>query len=280
VVGSVRYYLPPWISVRDSWSQNVEVLKPPYGTRPIIAEVYDNEPVSLTLEATGIAESTGKARQVLDWMAELRSQLRGRTFSLYLFNDRGYETCALTGNEQNIPLGRLTFLDTTIGIISETSSEAALPTLDFPSGYDNEYPYAHLVGRPDGEASTGGGISVIQAPRQTPGGHFPGPLYAVTAAGDEQRFTVGGGEGSQWTLDQLQITSAGIGDASGPTTIVLSTTPIGVSGTSTQATVSSAQKFSTVAISGITVTAGTTLYAYATAAGGHTDVQFAFQLKG
>lgn len=280
VIGAVRYYLPPWIAVRDSWGQNVEVLRPPYGTRPIIAEVYDNEPVHITLEAVRPATGSAKTRQVLDWMAELRSQLRGRTFSLYLFNDRGYDTCALTNNEQSIPLGRLTYMETTIDIVSESVMSSDLPTLDFPGGYDSSYPYAHLVGRPDGESSSGGGISVIQAPRQTPAGHFPGPLYAPSVLGEEQRFTVGGAAGSQWVLDQLQITSAGTNDASDDTTIVITTAPIGTSAPSLQATVAPGQKFSSVATGAITVTAGSTLYAYATAGGGHNDVQFSFQLRG
>ncbi len=280
VVGAVRYYLPPWIAITDSWAQTVDVLRPVYGSRPIIADIYDNEPVTLSLEATGIAQGAGKTRQILDWMEELRSQLRGRTFSLYLFNDRGYDVCALSSNQQNIPLGRLASLTTSIEIISESSSNATLPTLDFPTGYDNEYPYAHLVGRPDGDASSGGGVSVIQAPRQTPGGQFPGGVYETTANGSEQRFVVGGQAGSQWVLDQFQITSAGNNDASGDTTVTISTASVSGGGSSLQATVTPSQKFSSVVTGNIIVTAGSTLYVYTSAAGGHSDVQYSFQLKG
>lgn len=280
VIGADRYYLPPWISLRDTWSQNVEVLRPPYANRPIIAEVYDNEPIGISLEAIGLPSGSGKVRKVLDWMALMRAQLRGRTFSLYLFNDRGYEVCALSGDSQEIPLGRLTHFATSLDLISETPMSASLPTLDFPGGYENDYPYAHLVGRPDGESSSGGGISVIQQPRQTPSGVFTGGQYEETNPGSEHVYVVGGSVGSVWTVDQIQVSSALNFDASANTTVVVSTTPKGVAGSELSVILGAAETATGAESGGFPVTAGSNLYVYIDTAGGHSDVQYQLQLRG
>lgn len=121
---------------------------------------------------------------------------------------------------------------------------------------------------------------MIQSPRQVMDGIFSGGQYVATDPGNEHVFTVGGSPGSVWTLESLQITSAGNFDAAGQTDVVISTTPMGVAGPEILATVA-ANKTSSVRASGsLPVTAGSDVYVYLDDGGGHTDVQYSFQLRG
>lgn len=278
VYGGVKYWLPPSLTLSDGWSQDVELISPPYTSRAIIAEVNDNQGVRLNLTIRG-ADACYNERQVLDWMEELRTQFRGKTFSLYLFNDRGYERCALDGSDLNIPLGLMRRREGSLSIVSEDVMTTNLETLTFPGGYENDYPYAHLVGRPEGDASGGGPVIVSQPSMQIMKGTFLGGVESVTEAGDEQRFVVGGSPGSLWSLEAVQISSAETFNATGTTQIVVKPQPVGTPSAQIFASVSALEKFSAEGVGNISVAAGSTVYAYATQAGGHQNVQFHFRLK-
>lgn len=283
VYGATRYYIPPSISVSDSWGQDVEVLSSPYQNQAFITEVHDNQPVRLSLDPMAPVRQNSTSREVLDWMYEIRNQLRGKTFALYLFSDRGYRKCAMESCDLDIPRTTLVQRSCSIQIVAEEMMTTALQELTFPNGYDVDYPYAHVVGRPLGESSGGGPIPVTVNPYQTPSGFFSGVQASVTPVGEDQSFVVGGGPTSLWTLESVQITGADYTDAIDDTVVTISILPY--DGVNPVPEISSriepGQKFGTVSGSLSTpIPAGTRIYARVSEAGEHSDVQFTILLKG
>lgn len=283
VYGSTRYYLPPSISISDSWGQSIEVISPKYTSRAIIAEIHDNQPVKLSLDAKTNVRSDSTQREVLDWFYEIRTQFRARKFALYLFHDRAYQVCALESSDFTIDRKPLLAKNVSLQITSEGLMTAAVESLTFPNGYDIDYPYAHLVGRPLGDADDTGVVPVMTTPFQTPSGQFSGVIESESAEGDEQSVVIGGSTSSRWLLDSIQITAADNTTATDDTIISASLEPYdaGNPPASVSSTITSAQKFGDKSLAmGTELVAGNRIYVRVAQGGGHSNVQYTIHLKG
>jgi hypothetical protein len=281
VIGGVTWWLPPWVDVDSTRGQSVELISVPQSSTAIITSVQPNQGTHLNLVVSGM-RAPHTQEDVLYWFEEMWDALSGpeKVFDLFIFSDRAWRGCALETQRDRIGLDPLVLIEnTSLSIVCPYSKPDTNAQLTF-TDYESEYPYANLVGRPRGSAVTpGGGTPLLQSSYQTPGGHFPGG-DVVTPTGQEIRVTVGGTTGSQWTLEKLQVVSADPTDATGTTTVRVSTVPIGtVGGSQINATVGSTAYFGSPASGSIAVTAGSTLYVYIPTTGGHANVQFTLWLK-
>lgn len=282
VIGGVTWWLPPWVEVESDRSQHVELISVPQSSTALITSVQPNLGTRLSLQVSGI-RAPNTQEDVLYWFEEMWDAVSGpgKVFDLFIFSDRAWRGCALESQRDKIGLDPLVLIDnTSLSIVCPYGKPDTNAQLTF-SDYNAEYPYASLVGRPRGSAVTpGGGTPVLQSSYQTLSGHFPGGQASATPEGQEVRLTVGGGAGSQWRMEKLQVVWADQEDATGTTTVRASTVAIGAGGGSQiNATVSSTSYFGSVASGSITVTAGSTIYVYIPTAGGHANVQFQLWLK-
>jgi hypothetical protein len=279
VYGSTRFYLPPWVSARVSRSQFIDLQSVPRTNRAVITRVDKNQGTLIALDCSGVVPHSSQA-EVIAWLEQIWEELSGKVFKLFLWSDRGWEECALDTHEHEIGLDPLCVLQgLTLSIRSANSAPTTSQQLVF-TDYANEYPYAALVGRPAGVAATPGVLRPVTEPSQANyGGTFHGVLGAASVAGEEHVFRVGGSAGSSWRVRGIQITSAELPVASATTTIRLSTQPIGGADPQTlDVSVASDETFSDVSPASILVTEGDALYVYATAGGGHQNLQYRFLL--
>ena len=279
--GATRYYLPPHTTATIRQGQTVTTVSPAQSDQFLITELRCNQGTRITLSASGNPSSPGQAN-VLAWLAAMWSSLKGKTFALNLWSDRGWATCALETMEHAVDLEPMIFLrDVELEIIAEEAEPSAGVQVTFDD-YNAEYPYAAEVGLPAGYAADPGGgfVVVVQAAQQSFAGVFTGVVGAETVAGEEHRFTVGGAAGSKWRLKGAQVVSANPALSTNATTVNVSTQPVDGSGgyTLTQSVANGAHS-GAVAAGNIQVTAGAVLYAFVENAGGHADVVIRFWLE-
>ena len=281
VFGATQFWLPPWITADFTRSQKVEVHTVPQTNQQFITSVRPNLGTKISLTASGVKPGELSQASVLAWFEEIWSYLSGedKTFDLFVFSDRAWSGCALETQSESIGLEPLIVLNgAKLDIVCPHTSPDTSKQLTF-SDYNSEYPYAKLVGRPLGDAADPGTVTpIIQPSLQTLNGIFtyqPGN----TVAGHEHRFTVGGSAGSAWVLEALQVTWSDPNDASGNTTVRVSTAGVGGSGAAINATVNAGEFFSMESNGSITVAAGDTLHVFIPSAGGHQNIQYAFRLR-
>lgn len=282
VFGATQFYLPPWVDVSTTRTQKVETHTPPQTNQTFITSVRPSLGTKIQLSVSGVVKGEESQESILRWFEEMWFYLSGedKVFDLYIFSDRAWSGCAL--ESQSDKIGReplITLNDSQLDIFCPFSKPDLTKQLIF-SNYNTEYPYANLVGRPLGNAAIPGTvIPVMQPSFQTLPGVFPGQASAVTVAGQEHKFTVGGGAGTQWLLESIQVTWADPIDATGETDITVSTEGVGGLGEALTATVAAGEYFGAEEAGGITVTAGDSIFVFATAAGGHQNAQYVVRLK-
>lgn len=279
--GATLFYLPPWITADFTRSQKVEVHTVPQTNQQLITSVRPNLGTKISLTASGVKPGQLSQASVLAWFEEIWSHLSGedKTFDLFIFSDRAWSGCALETQNESVGLEPLIVLkDARLDIVCPNTSPDTSKQLTF-GDYNSEYPYSSLVGRPLGDAVVPGTVTPIMQPsRQTLSGTFPWQ-QAATTAGQEHRFTVGGSDGSQWILESVQITWSDPGDATGDTTVRVSTAGVGGAGAALNATVAAGEVFSLETAGSISVTAGDPLFVFIPTAGGHQNIQYAFRLR-
>jgi hypothetical protein len=278
--GGTRLYLPPWVTVKQSRKQNVEMISVPQTNSAVITSVRANQGTSLSLVCSGFKSERDQA-VVLSWIEELWKGLSEKTFNLFIWSDRAWRDCALETYDHEQDLKPMTGLfNLELGIVCPNSSPDTSMQLSF-TDYANEYPYSHLAGRPVGMAVEPGTlIPEVEPAVQDQCGIFVGVCDAATAEGEEHRFRGGGSLGAQWRIEGIQVTSAEPDGATGTTTLRVSTAPIGSAGSNLDCTVSQTSRFGAENSAGaITVTTGVTLYVFIPSAGGHQNVQYRVRLR-
>lgn len=281
VYGSTRFYLPPWLELDETRSQQITVFSPAEADGATITGIRKNQGTEIQVRVRDIPDTPSTA-DVLYWFEQLWSHLSGRQFKLFIFSDRAWPNCALRSQRNVIGLGPLTMLpEIPLTIFSTANQPDTSLQLDFAGGYANDYPYAHLVGSPSGDAWEPEDLIPVTEPSiANHGGVWPGAASSVTTAGFEHRHVVGGTTGSTWRIKGIQITSAKKVSAVGTTTVRVSTAPVGgMGGSAADASISSTQVFSSETSANIQVTAGDTLYVSLHAAGNHSDVQYKIRLE-
>lgn len=282
VFGATQFYLPPWVDVSTTRTQKVETHTPPQTNQTLITSVRPSLGTKIQLSVSGVIKEEQSQESILRWFEEMWFYLSGedKVFDLYIFSDRAWVGCAL--ESQSDKIGReplITLNDTGLDIFCPFSKPDLTKQLTF-SNYNTEYPYANLVGRPLGSAANPGTVYPVMQPSfQSLPGTFPGQASAATEAGQEHRFKVGGGLGSQWLLESIQINWADPIDAAGDSTVRVSTEGIGGLGQSLSATVEAGEYFGPEVTGTITVTAGDDLFVWVSAAGGHQNIQYVVRLK-
>lgn len=282
VFESAVFWLPPWVTADITRSQTVQGVNPPQTNQYKHTSVRPNQATKINLTCAGVKPGELTQEAVLRWFEEIWTALSGedKIFDLFLFSDRAWTGCALESQTERIGLAPLIVLqDTGLSISCESSQPDTSRQLTF-TDFNAEYPYASLVGRPLGTAvDPGTVIPVIQPSFQQLPGTFFGGLTGATSAGQEHRFSVGGATGGKWRLESLQIVGADPVDATASTSVRISTAGVGGGGSFITATIAAGERFSVPVTANIEVTTGASLYGFATAGGGHQNVQYIARLR-
>jgi hypothetical protein len=271
------FFLPPWLDVDIVRSQTVDFQPIPQWNNGIITSVRPNQGTRINITASGVVKAEQSQASILALLEAIYANMSGEdnTFTFFLYNDRGWPGCALESQREHFGYTEMhnVMQDTQLSIICPYNQPDTNLQLTF-SNFNEEYPYADIVGRPLGDAVTPGEVVALMQSLQTPHVFFPGQP-AVTDAGAEHRIIIGGETGSQWSLRSLQITWSNPGDASGTTTVRASTAPVGGSGSNINATVGVSANYGAVASGAITLTAGDSIYVYIPTggAGGHANIE-------
>ena len=276
VYGSTRLYIPPALQVSWEESQGLTVLKPFGADRAVIAAVEATEGLTIQMTGEWLVDDPTTASVLAAWQS-LR-ELKGRTFDFFLFNDEGFPGCALQTIGLEVPQTELGTIRFQMSIYCPSSGPTTALQLPF-TDYETEYPYAAKVGRPRGNARSGGGTVTGQPVLQTIQLQMPGVQDETTTAGQEFRIVVGGETGRNWSVRSVQIFGAEPLGATGETRIRVSSGAVGSGSGFIEASVGQTAHFGSVATGALTVASGSTLYAFVSTAGGHQNLQVAITLR-
>ena len=277
--GETTFWLPPFLEIEETRSQRVDLVSLPNVDAAVITDIRANQGARLSLRVTYIPDNMTTA-EVLSIIEQIWAALAGREFTLRVWSDRAWASCALSSMSTKVGLDPLVVLD---GAPLEIISASSAPSLDLQytfSDYATEYPYAADVGRPLGNAASG---STAMANSLAPySGAFHGVVDAETAVGKDQAHYVGGASGSRWRLIGVQIISAENWIADAITQVKASTVPKGTAGgQAITASVAAAAIYGAKATGSIEFTAGQRIYVHIPTggAGNHTNVQYRLDLQ-
>lgn len=276
--GASYLWLPPWMSADETVEQTVVVREPAFGSSAIISAIQPNRGTSITINVNDYLVSPATQATALNWKRIVWAACKGRLVRLNMWSDEGWGECALrrlSFKHTQEPLVRLRDFNLQfVATASEPSTDYAITFDD----YDDDYPYASVVGRPTGTAATGTPVE-NESMRVPFGGEFFGQQSATTTAGQEQTFTIGGAAGGSWKITKLQITSADILEADGTTTVTVSDAGVGGGGSTITASVGAAARSSSLGSGSFNVAVNTALKVFISAAGNHQNVQFKFECE-
>jgi hypothetical protein len=276
VYGSTRFYLPPGLAASWTESQGLTVLKPYRGDRAIVAAIEATEGITVSMSGEWMFDDPTTASVLAAWQ-DLR-QLKGRSFDLFLFSDEGFPGCALQSLDLEIPRTRMEMLRFSLAVFCPASGPTTALQLPF-TDYQTEYPYAAQVGRPRGNARSGGSVMAGQPVLQSLQVMFPGVQDETTAAGQEFRLVVGGEVGRNWVVTGLQITGAEPLGSTGETRVRASGGGVGSGSGFVEASVASGAHFGSRATGTLVVASGSTLHCWCSTSGGHQNLQVTATLK-
>lgn len=276
--GASYLWLPPWFSAVENVEQTVVVREPAFGDAAIISAIQANRGAQITINVDDYLVSPQTQANALNWKRVIWAACKGRLVRLNIWSDEGWGECALkrlSFNHTRDPLVRLRDFNLQFhATTSEPSTDYAITFDD----YDDDYPYADVVGRPTGDAATGTPVE-DETMRVPFGGKFFGQQSAVTAAGNEHVFTIGGAAGGSWKITKLQITHADKFEADGTTTVTVSDMGVGGGGSTITASIGSTAQSSSLGSGSFNVAVGTDLKVFITAAGNHQNVEFKFECE-
>jgi hypothetical protein len=257
-------------------SQGLQILKPYQANRAIVAAIETTEGQTVNLSGEWWAASP-TTKSMLDFHDTLR-ELKGREFDLFLYSDRGFRDCVLESISLEYPAnggGRTVFQ---ANIFCPEPGPTTAIQLSF-SDYNLEYPYAAEVGRPTGDAASGGGTVSGQPVLQTVNLQFPNVQDAVGVNGQEIRWAVGGETGRTWRVISVQVAAAEPAEATGASSFKVSAGSVAAASGFVECTVGQNAHFGSVQAGTLDVLSGSTLYAWCSVAGGHANVQVAIVLR-
>lgn len=280
--GSTVYFLPPWIDIEVTRKQLPEVVSIPLATSAAVVAIEQNQPTSIALTCGGIPAGGRSPLEVLRWFETIWNMLAGRTFKLYRWSDRCWLDCVLESQTERQGNDPLTYLkDLKLNIVCPHSTQSFAYPLTF-TDFASEYPYFSQTKQPDCYMEEPPVAYPVTEPTRVPySGVFPGSLVTLylKATGEDHVFILGGSEGSTWRVSNFYVSGCTVAGAT-DTTLVLSTVPKGTGGGSQITLTLAGGSLTTEYAEGyIDLEAGSKLYVYATAGGGHTDAQYVFDAE-
>jgi hypothetical protein len=270
-------WIPPGLRVDWNETQSLEILNPFDGDSAIVASIEQNQGVPISITGDWLPDEPNAAAVLESWQA-LR-ELKGREFDLFILSDHGFRNCVLSSLKFEIPRdGQLGMIRFDAEIFCPESGPTTEIQLDF-TNYDSEYPYAAQVGRPSGDAQSGGSVVSGQPNQQIFAVNFPGIQDETTANGQEFRIAIGGETGKTWMVYGVQIVGAEPLGASGTSAVRVSVGSVSAGGGYVEATISQSAHFGSRAAGTLEVVSGATLYCFVSTAGGHSNLQVSILLK-
>lgn len=278
---SQRLWLPPWIEARTRQGQELGIANPARAERALITSIAPNQGVELELRIPDYLTDPVAQGTALAWLRDIWTALSGREFTLSLFSTSGWEDCALVEWSNSIGLDPFVRVRGSLRIFCPhpiDSLSAGISWSDSTDYLDN-YPFASVVGLPLGTVPDTTPAALVPVMHYQ-SGTFHGKLAGITALGSEFTFEVPGNGTDSYQVTAVQITHAQDFLADGNTTVVVSDGPVGDGDSeSIAATVASDEKRSAAGSGTFTVPGGSTLYAFVSIAGDHSDVQFQFAVQ-
>jgi hypothetical protein len=281
--GANRLWLPPWMISPLRYRQTVTVHRPARAESALITAVRPNMEGEIEMSFPVAFLSAKTAEAVLAFYDSIIAACEGQKVQINLWSDVGWGACALVemdASELEVTRRLELVRDLRLSFISETmrpSSDYAIE-FDDDDDYEATYPFADYTGRAHGDAVSGTPL-VLSAIRQAIAGLFPATISAISTAGNELGFVIGGASGSTWKVSNLQVVGSSKTYATGTTTIRLSTAGVGGSGSNIDLDLVSSATRAVPGEGEFTVEAGATVYAFVTAAGLHSNVQIKFDAE-
>lgn len=271
-----RLWLPPWVEVDTNQAQEIGIESPARADSALVTSIAKNRGVEIDLTIPDYLTSPAQQATALGWLRDIWSALAGREFTLNVWSTEGWEDCVLLDLSNKIGLEPYVRLRARLRIYCPhpISSLAAGISWANLADYQANYPFADVVGLPTGDVDGSTPADLI-----TPMTYFSGTFHgkvAETAAGDGFAFTVPGSGSDTYRVTALQVTQAQNFLATGSTVVTVSSADVGGGGDTIASTLADSAKRTAAGSTYFDVAGGSTVYAFVSLDGDHSDVQFQF----